>query len=1270
MAFIGNKMFGHHMELEAHASQMGGHGFGGGHKKGSFGSGIGGASFGSSNGYMNDPNGIMLQQTHPELAQSYGHHGSFMMRQNSLLSEMTQSKSERKKHPMASSSFSYGGQENSLLNYSLFNESGHAKPKKPPLERSMSICHDDTEEEMEDRPFLGKRPRAPSFASEPHKLRSKTISTSSMPIQSNPRPKISRSMSISEDLTVPANMDIAVGILKRQQSYDAEKARRKSLQLPKKHFLPIGKRRKSLKSQSDKDSISGLNSETSSVYSPSRSRSGTYASGTGSLTDYSRRPSIGSQSSKYSDQTTIRNQPSFDEKAEEKLILSLMNDPVPEPENVFDSSPEDIKPSPKYNTAIPIDSPSLVSRRIQQLKQLESDNEYVKTNQFAPANDQSNSNNIQNRCSSPVAAEQPNSPLRRSSGPCSGPPPTRYPFYPDPSESDMSEPYYDCKSRQSSSQTDSSGSSKQTSMPQNANIPTTEPLHDTSMSTWTDGEDTTSTCDTPPIPGYPNTQPMYLPTVYGNNDKENKPGRGQKEAEKLRTADRKPEKSDSELRKSQRPKLKLSSYQSFAKPVNETPESEITDPLVPNHIRPDNSPIRSRKDHESGESSESGYATSHRHLSPKDYHLKVSQYVRSLPSNPDIDENHSESENGVRNGSLTDLDVEETRGTNDRYLPKKKDIDNMECVSGSESDSDGGKSVGNISESKLEIMKLLESPTHVRARVTDDLIKKRDDPNYTGQIPSPASLYRKGSLSSLGEEIKAKTEPKLSAAPEPYATVKKHVEVNCVITGSPESPRSERSHSRIHEPARQQSIARTIFERFNSIGRPSSASYETKSTSCIDVLLHFLNMLIFLSSAGIIGTGIWLLLKSLNVNEISSMLGDNLLQIVIYVAISGSSLAILASFCLCCGVRNDKNGLGMYGFTLVLVTVTFVTSAILITIFSDKLSKVEYKFNFKERLLTLYGIPDDVDSQVLTEAWDAMQSEFQCCGAKGQDDDSDSWAIYTRTYWFQHHPDRGYIFVPESCCKKNSNTRVCQGGDPALLGPPRYPSSDSGSYPDENQHLNVNGCYPFLASYLHSLSKTIALVTGSLAGLYFLTVMLTWVFCFKKNKDYHEYADSYYDEHEDAFNNEETLRLAIKDSELHSPNRSDFEETKFMNTPVSRARQPEKSSLRNTKEIPNSARRQNVNHVKTEYDAHYDERGETDTENDTDATYEETDENSEGESGRYDSNGSAVSEDTINRRNLWLTGSTGGHLLSTAIEEEDSNLDETDEDMPKQTAYV
>ncbi|RUS89890.1 hypothetical protein EGW08_002331 [Elysia chlorotica] len=162
-----------------------------------------------------------------------------------------------------------------------------------------------------------------------------------------------------------------------------------------------------------------------------------------------------------------------------------------------------------------------------------------------------------------------------------------------------------------------------------------------------------------------------------------------------------------------------------------------------------------------------------------------------------------------------------------------------------------------------------------------------------------------------------------------------------------------------------------------------------------------------------------------------------------------------------------------------------------------------------------YGQDSDV-----TNAWDQLQSELGCCAisettlgdsylfnfpyvdetspqSSGERDRQDSWPIYKRTEFFRRQlainvNERKY--VPESCCKYDSNIR-----DYANLRSCQYFSTGPPSNYEmklKNDYLHYDGCYSKARSLMLNQSDIIVAM-GFVFGLIMIVGMVLTFFVIK-----------------------------------------------------------------------------------------------------------------------------------------------------------------------------
>lgn len=221
MAYFGNNNIYAYNMLGQGRQGFGNSGFGSmGSGYSSTGPGFGSTGFGNRTGSFGygdpsyDAQGLMYQGYN-----GYQHYGySGILRKNSLLGEMTQTKQERalgvKPWAFSGCSYAYGVQEEHLL--STLYEKQEFKDQKPSDPQVDSF----------------KRPRSKSFNLESEMLHSRAKATSLKPTG---RP---RSQSIAGgDLTAPVNMDIGDSYMRRRHSLDTEKAKKMMAHRKFMHYL-------------------------------------------------------------------------------------------------------------------------------------------------------------------------------------------------------------------------------------------------------------------------------------------------------------------------------------------------------------------------------------------------------------------------------------------------------------------------------------------------------------------------------------------------------------------------------------------------------------------------------------------------------------------------------------------------------------------------------------------------------------------------------------------------------------------------------------------------------------------------------------------------------------------------------------------------------------------------------------------------------------------------------------------------------------------------
>ncbi|KAL3889849.1 hypothetical protein ACJMK2_002176 [Sinanodonta woodiana] len=299
--------------------------------------------------------------------------------------------------------------------------------------------------------------------------------------------------------------------------------------------------------------------------------------------------------------------------------------------------------------------------------------------------------------------------------------------------------------------------------------------------------------------------------------------------------------------------------------------------------------------------------------------------------------------------------------------------------------------------------------------------------------------------------------------------------------------------------------------------------------TCLDCALQILNIFIFLVSAGAVAAGIWSLTIGVNVTRIAILFGNELPKIIAYGLIGGGGLTLLLSFCMCCGIRRDRSGLGCYLFSIFVVTIIIATACVMSIVFRDKLSTNTAKEQFHYSIAQTYGFMTNTSevNQYFTESVDILQQAYQCCGAYGSLNDNTSWALYRKqSLWHRLMPpeQKRHNYVPKSCCDNHMDIAICQGGDPDLLGPPLYGPPLHPPYNAKNVNLYVEGCFEPITNQLFQIISIGIIVLGTVCGVLFLGMILTIVLCVKVGPS----------EDDDMLDEEEEMR-PMNTNDEHSP---------------------------------------------------------------------------------------------------------------------------------------
>lgn len=89
---------------------------------------------------------------------------------------------------------------------------------------------------------------------------------------------------------------------------------------------------------------------------------------------------------------------------------------------------------------------------------------------------------------------------------------------------------------------------------------------------------------------------------------------------------------------------------------------------------------------------------------------------------------------------------------------------------------------------------------------------------------------------------------------------------------------------------------------------------------------------------------------------------------------------------------------------------------------SQLTTQIPLRLKMLTSLKELYGT---AEMQQVTDAWDQLQSNFECCGVDGDDD----LRVWRASKWYMHQKEVPKVALPSSCCVRGMEDQ-CRMGDP------------------------------------------------------------------------------------------------------------------------------------------------------------------------------------------------------------------------------------------------
>lgn len=246
---------------------------------------------------------------------------------------------------------------------------------------------------------------------------------------------------------------------------------------------------------------------------------------------------------------------------------------------------------------------------------------------------------------------------------------------------------------------------------------------------------------------------------------------------------------------------------------------------------------------------------------------------------------------------------------------------------------------------------------------------------------------------------------------------------------------------------------------------------------CAKALLIIFNFIFWLSGAAILGVGIWMIADK-NIGSYFEVLNidthDQYFKYSSYILIAFGIFVFLVGFCGCCGaIRSSRCLLGMYIFFLVIIFAGELAAGIIMIIYrvqiEDKIDvvlKKSVKENYKR-------------STTITDAWNVVQIQLDCCGGAGPDD-------YVYSFFDNTTQDE----LPASCCVLTNRDKAVENPNEAI------PENVSGCLnKTSTQYYHNEGCKEALLDWAKGKTAILIGVGIGIACIQIFGIVFAIILC-------------------------------------------------------------------------------------------------------------------------------------------------------------------------------
>jgi hypothetical protein len=258
-------------------------------------------------------------------------------------------------------------------------------------------------------------------------------------------------------------------------------------------------------------------------------------------------------------------------------------------------------------------------------------------------------------------------------------------------------------------------------------------------------------------------------------------------------------------------------------------------------------------------------------------------------------------------------------------------------------------------------------------------------------------------------------------------------------------------------------------------------------TKIVKYLLFLFNLIIWLCGVVLLGIGVWILSAHANAAYYLHIanLDYGLIQASAITIVVVGSLIFFVGALGCCGACRENNSC-LTGFAFMLIVLLIIQIAAVImagVLHSQILTELGKAMN--KTMVNNYG---QTNQELVTESWNFMQIEMQCCGVFDEENGPAEWQS---SKWYND----SHVPVPDSCCVELVNARNYtnpKAKDPTLC----YSAAANSSMADRSSIVHVKGCEPSLNDWF---MDSLAVLIGGTTAIIIIQIIVVIMACVLKS---------------------------------------------------------------------------------------------------------------------------------------------------------------------------